>query len=217
MFVSMRVGLVAVLVFCISVLFAGIGVYFGLDYDYCERSHHGNFYYRNITFVIFHAIPCLVTFLGLLTASVHVHRRAKVQIHYKRSQQYDRDFSSTNLNITVFLLYVIGWIPYLVVIHEYPNSSDNKYYHCVWVGVCRSLFTSFLYSIMNRSFRRAYAHLFYYCCCKSTLTGSFNSRHRRALEYKPATGDVRVHIMHQAVNSGSLQRGASSSCDMQEL
>ncbi|KAJ0184047.1 hypothetical protein K1T71_000470 [Dendrolimus kikuchii] len=217
MFISMRVGLISVLVFFISFLFAGIGVYYGLDYDYCERSHYGNFYYRLMTLIIFHGIPSLLTVCGLFTASVRVHRRARVQIHYKRSQQYDRDSSTTNLNITVYLLYVIAWIPYLIVVHEYPNSTDKNYYHCVWVGICRSVITSFLYSAMNRNFRRAFAHLFYYCCCKSTLTSSFNSRHRRALEYKAATGDVRVHIMHQAVNSGSLQRGASSYRDTQEL
>lgn len=217
MFVSIRVGCISVLVFAVSFITAGVGVYMKMDYDYCQRRHFGNFYFRCSTSVIFHAIPCLVTLFGLFCSSARVRRRARQQIHYKRSQQFDRDYSTTNLNITAYIFYILGWIPYLLVVHEYPGTSDTKYYHCVWIGVCRSVFTSFLYSALNRNFRRAFAHLFYYCCCKSTLTGSFNSRHRRALEYKPATGDVRVHIMHQAVSMSSPQRGASSSRETQEL
>ncbi|XP_026762745.1 melatonin receptor type 1A-A-like [Galleria mellonella] len=217
MFISMRVGLVAIMVFTISLIIAGLGVYLGLDYDYCQRRHYGNFYFRVTTSVIFHAIPFLMTIFGLVSSCIQVRKRAREQVHYKRSQQYERDYSTTNLNITAFLLYVMAWTPYLVILHEYPSTNDNKFYHCAWIGVCRSVFTSFLYSSMNRNFRRAFAHLFYYCCCKSTLTGSFSNRHRRALEYKSATGDVRVHIMHQAVNASSPQRAASSSRETQEL
>lgn len=212
----MRIGLVSILVFTISFLAAGLGVYLGFDYDYCQRTHFGNFYFRCATSVMFHAIPFLVTMFGLLTASIRVRNRARKQLQYRRSQQYERDYSTTNLNITAYIFYVVAWIPYLVVVHEYSNTSDSKYYHSVWIGVSRSVFSSFLYSSMNRNFRRAFAHLFYYCCCKSTLTGSFNSRHRRALEYKSATGDVRVHIMHQAVSVCSPQR-ASSSRETQDL
>ncbi|XP_013189091.2 melatonin receptor type 1B-B [Amyelois transitella] len=214
--VSLRVGIVSVLVFAVCFITAGVGVYMDLDYDYCQRRHHGDYTFRMSTFIIFHAVPFVITFFGLFCSCFKVRRRAKKQAYYKRSQQYERDFSTTNLNITVFLLYAAAWTPYLVIALKYPNASDTKFYHCVWIGVCRSVFTSFLYSAMNRNFRRAFAHLFYYCCCKSTLTGSFSSRHRRALEYKSATGDVRVHIMHQAVNSNSPQR-ASSSRETQEL
>ncbi|CAG5039484.1 unnamed protein product [Parnassius apollo] len=162
-------------------------------------------------------MPFVMTMFGLISASIRVRRRARQQIQYKRSQQYERDYSTTTLNITAYILFVIAWTPYLVVIHEYPGASDSKYYHCAWIGMCRSVITSFLYGILNRNFRRAFAHLFNYCCCKSTLSGSFTNRHRRALEYKPATGDVRVHIMHQAVHTGSPQRAASSSRETQEL
>ncbi|CAH2985211.1 unnamed protein product [Chilo suppressalis] len=217
MFISMRIGLVTIFVFLIGVILAAIGVYLGLDYDYCERSHFGNFYYRLSTSVIFHGVPGILTFLGLLFSYVRIRKRAREQVYYKRSQQYERDFSTTSLNIAAYLIYIVMWTPYLIIVHKYPGTSDSKFYHCVWLGVCRSIFSSFLYSSMNRNFRRAFAHLFYYCCCKSTLTGSFNNRHRRALEYKTATGDVRVHIMHQAVNSSSPQRGACSARETQEL
>ncbi|CAB3226242.1 unnamed protein product [Arctia plantaginis] len=215
-FISMRIGLVSILVFTISFLAAGLGVYLQFDYDYCQRKHFGNYYFRCATSVMFHAIPFLVTMIGLLTASVRVRHRARKQLHYRRSQQYERDYSTTNLNITAYIFYVIAWIPYLIVVHKFPDTADSKYYHSVWIGVFRSVFSSLLYCSLNRNFRRAFAHLFYYCCCKSTLTDSFNSRHTRTFQHKTATGDVRVHIMHQAVSVCSPQR-ASSSRETQEL
>ncbi|XP_063837421.1 histamine H2 receptor-like [Ostrinia nubilalis] len=216
-FMSMRVTLITITVLAVSVTMSGIGVLLGLDYDYCERRHYGNFYYRIATTVIFHGIPGIITFIGLTISCVRVRRRAREHMYYKRSQQYERDFSTTSLNMTAFVFYVVAWLPYLILVNKSPGTIDSRYYHCAWLGVCRSIITSFLYSCMNRNFRRAFAHLFYYCCCKSSLSGSFSNRHRRALEYKSATGDVRVHIMHQAMNSSSPQRGASSSRDTQEL
>lgn len=216
-FMSMRVSLITVTVLIASVAMAGIGVYLGFDYDYCERRHFGNFYYRVVTTVIFHVIPGLITLWGLVTSCIWVRRHARQHTHYKRSQQYERDFSTTSLNMTAYVFYIIAWLPYMILVHKYPGATDSKYYFCVWIGVCRSVITSFLYSCMNSNFRRAFAHLFYYCCCKSTLTGSFSNRHRRALEYKPATGDIRVHIMHQAVIACSSQRGGLCSRETQEL
>ncbi|XP_053624467.1 melatonin receptor type 1A-like isoform X2 [Plodia interpunctella] len=216
-FVSSRVGIVAFLVFVACFATAGVGVYLHLDYDYCQRLHNGDYNFRVTTFATFHAVPSVITLLCLIGCCFKVRSRARRHVYYKRSQQYERDFSTTNLNITAFLLYVAAWTPYIVVSLKYPNTNDSKFYHCVWIGVFRSVFTTFLYSSMNRSFRRAFAHLFYYCCCKSTVSGSFSSRHRRAFEYKSATGDVRVHIMHQAVSTNSPQRGASTSRETQEL
>ncbi|CAH0577875.1 unnamed protein product [Chrysodeixis includens] len=216
-FLSMRIGLVAIMVFMISFITAGVGTFLDFDYDYCQRIHYGNQNFRIITTIIFHVIPFVITTYGLIATAIRIRRRAIEQLHYKRSQQYVRDHSMTNLNIAAYVIYVIGWTPYLIMVNFFPEASDAKYYHCAWIGVCRSLITSFLYSSLNRNFRRAFAHLFYYCCCKSSITGSFSSRHRRALEYKPATGDVRVHIMHQAVSMSSPQRGASSSRETQEL
>ncbi|XP_072930831.1 melatonin receptor type 1A-like [Epargyreus clarus] len=205
-FVSMKVGVVVSLIFTLSFVTAGVGVYYELDYDYCSRLHYGNFYFRAITTVLFHGVPCLFTFIGLLIAFVRVQRRARKQVQYKRSQLFDRDFTSTTLNLGAYGLFALAWTPYLIVVHEFPGTSDAKFYHSAYIGLSRSIISSFLYAFMNRNFRRAYAHLFNYCCCKSTLSGSFASRHRRALEYRPATGDVRVHIMHQALNVNSPPR-----------
>lgn len=217
MFLSMRVGLVAVSVFTVSITAAAVGVYMDLDYDYCQRKHYGDFYFRVATSVLFHAIPFILTIFGLISATLRIRRRARMHAHYRRSQQYERDHSTAVLNIMAYILFVSAWIPYLIVVHEFPGTSDSKYYHCVWIGVCRSVLTSFIYGILGRNFRRAFAHLFNYCCCKSTMSGSLANRHRRPLEYKPATGDVRVHIMHQAVHANSPQRAASSSRETQEL
>lgn len=213
----MNVTAVIILIFTVSFTTAGIGVYYELDYDYCTRSHYGNFYYRSITTVLFHGITYLFTMFGLLSAFIRVQRRARNQIQYKRSQLFDRELSSTSLNLGIYLLFVMAWTPYLIVIHEFPDTSDAKFYHSAYVGVGRSVVSSFFYALMNRSFRRAFAHLFNYCCCKSTLSSSFHSRHRRTVEYRPTTGDIRVHIMHQALNINSPPRGTSLIRETQEL
>lgn len=205
------------MVFMVSFITAGVGTFMGYDYDYCQRLDYGNVNFRLATTIIFHVIPCVIITYGLIATAMRIRSRATEQFYYKRSQQFIRDSSMINLNITAYALYVLAWIPYMIIVNFFPDASDSKFYYCAWLGICRSLITSFLYSSLNRNFRRAFAHLFYYCCCKSSITGSFSNRHRRALEYKSGTGDVRVHIMHQAVSMSSPQRGASSSRETQEL
>ncbi|CAH2103616.1 unnamed protein product [Euphydryas editha] len=215
--ISMRIDIICVLIFAVSVTLSAIGVYLGLDYDYCEREHYGDFIFRISTTVIFQAIPAILTIICLFTASTRVKRRARQQIQYKRSRLYEREYSITAINITAYLLYVIAWTPYVVVVHEFPSTSDSVYYNMISIGLFRSALTSSLYGIFNRSFRRAYAHLFNYCCCKSSLSSSFSNRHRRAFEYKSAIGDVRVHIMHHAINTTNPQRSVSYLRETQEL
>lgn len=217
MVISMRIGCLSIIVFCISVVIAGIGVFMNLDYDYCERKHFGNFYFRIITFVVFHIIPSILTLLGFVSSLMTISKKSRDQAQYKRSQQYDRDYSTTSLNLTAYILYVLAWIPYLVIAHEFPSTSDIKFYYSAWIGICRSAITSFLYSVANSNFRRAFAHLFDYCCCKSTLSSSLRGRHRRDY-YRPSC-DVRVHIMHKVINPHSPQRNraAAASQETQEL
>ncbi|XP_073956460.1 melatonin-related receptor-like isoform X1 [Choristoneura fumiferana] len=216
-FISKRVDLISLFVFAVSFITAAVGVYLGLDYDCCYRLHYGNFTFRITTNVILHVIPCLITIFCLSSASLKMKSRAKKHNHYRKSQQYENDRYAHYLNITAFILYVSAWLPYVIVVHEFPATTDSRFYQSVWLGVGRSVITSVLYGTMDRRFRRAFAHLFNYCFCKSTLSGPFASRHRRACEYRAATGDVRVHIMHQAVNANSPQRAASSTREMQEL
>ncbi|XP_049885337.1 melatonin receptor type 1A-A-like [Pectinophora gossypiella] len=217
MFVSMRVGLVSIIVFTVSVTSAACGVFLELDYDYCERKHYGNYYYRLFTSLAFHGIPFVLIVGSLIICYVRVRRRARNNPQYNRSQQYGRDSLTARLNLTAYMVYSIAWSPYVIIAVGFPDSEDPTFYHCIWIGVFRAVISGGLYGSANRDFRRAFAHLFNYCCCKSSLSSSFTSRHRRALEYKPASGDVRVHIMHKAVNAGSPQRAASSSRDTQEL
>lgn len=183
---------------------AGLGVYMGLDYDYCERKHSGNFHFRLITLVMCYVIPGILTISALVSAMFHNRKKIREQPLYKRSSVYDRDCSTISLNLTAFLLYVAAWVPYLIIVHQYPSASDKKFYYYAWIGIARSAFTSFLYSMANRNFRRAFAQLFNYCCCKSSMSSSFANRYRRDC-YRPSS-DVRVHIMHKAVTSNSPQR-----------
>ncbi|KAF9415998.1 hypothetical protein HW555_006521 [Spodoptera exigua] len=214
-FINMRVGLVSTLVFILGMTVAAVGTYLDLDYDYCERRHHGNYIFRLSTNIIFHGIPFILTTYTLIASSIRINQHSRLQAAYKRSLQYHRDLSLIKLNIMAYFMYVLSWTPYLVILHQYPDIGDAHFYQTAWVGIGRSLFTSLLYGFLNRSFGRAYANLFYYCCCKSSLNGTFHTRHRRVIEYRPT--DVRVHIMHQAVSVNSPQRGASSSRDTQEL
>lgn len=211
MIFSMRIGCLSIIVFCVSVVVAGVGVFMDLDYDYCERKHFGNFYFRIITFVILHVIPMLLTIFGFVTSLTTIRKKSRDQTQYKRSQQFDRDYSAASLNLVAYLLYILAWIPYLIIVLEFPSTSDSKFYYSAWIGISRSAITSFLYCAANRNYRRAFAHLFNYCCCKSSLSSSFGGRHRRDY-YRPSC-DVRVHIMHKAVNSHSPQRHrAASTC-----
>lgn len=189
----------------------------GFDYDYCERKHYGNFYFKIVTIVIFHVIPCIFTIFGLIFSMVTVRKKIRAQPHYKRSSVYDRDFAISALHLSTYLLYVVAWTPYLIIVHEYPTTDDTNFYNCAWVGISRSVITSFLYSVANKSFRRAFGHLINYCFCKNTLSGSFASRHRRDC-YRPSS-DVSVHIMHRAVKSNSPHspRPGCSTQETQEL
>lgn len=216
MFLSMPIGLVTIIVFMVSFIMAGVGTFLDLDYDYCQRLHFGDSYFRTATSVIFYVIPFLFTSYCLLYTCIEIRSRARLLTAYKRSRIYRRDYSVMNLNVIAYMFFVVFWIPYLIIIHFYPSTTDNKYYHTAWLGVGRSLITSGIYCSLDRSFRRAFAHLFYYCCCKSTLNGPFNNRHRRILHYKYAAGDVRVHIMHQVVNN-TPQSATTASRETREL
>lgn len=213
----MRIGCVSIIVYVISIVVAGFGVFMDLDYDYCERKHYGNFYFRISTLVLLHVMPIIITIVGFTVAIITVKTKSRDQAQYKRSQQYDRDYSATSLNLFAFFLYILAWLPYLTVVYEFPGTCDKYHYLFAWLGISRSGVTSFLYCAANRNYRRAFAHLFNYCCCKNTLSSSFGGRHRR--DYYTPTCDVRVHIMHKAVNSHSPQRHrASSACrETQEL
>ncbi|XP_063547093.1 melatonin receptor type 1A-like [Cydia strobilella] len=214
--ISMRIGLFTVTLFTIAFLTAAVGVYMDLDYDYCRRSHTGNLNFRISTSIIFYVIPFLVIFFCLANNACRISNKARKHNHYKRSLQFEMETTANNLNIFAYFMFLSFWIPALVIVYLYPDAEDWKYYHSIWLGIFRSVTTSLVYGSMDRYFRRAFAHLFYYCCCKSSISGSYASRHRRALECK-ALGEVRVHIMHQAMNANSPQRGASSSRETQEL
>ncbi|GBO98734.1 Histamine H2 receptor [Eumeta japonica] len=213
---SMRVGLVSMMVISISMILAAVGTFLGMDYDFCERKHRGNIYYRIVTGSTFYLMPVLLTIFHLFAAAFAVRRRAR-ESQYRRSQQYDQDSAHATHNIIVYMVFVAFWTPYAVIVYLYPDVDNKKFYAMVWIGVLRSVFSSTIYSFFNRSFRRAYAHLFNYCCCKSTLSSSFAGRHRRTLDYRPPVSDVRVHIMHKAMNVHSPQRAVATCSDTQEL
>ncbi|CAG4942916.1 unnamed protein product [Colias eurytheme] len=213
--VACNTAFITVFIFLLSFTLGAIGVYLDLDYDYCKRVHLGNSYFRVFSTGLFHVLPSVCTIYCLISSYFGVRRRARQQISYKRSLAYGRDSSIAMLNIIAYILFFSAWMPYLIASIDLRVVSDAKYYNSVWVGVGRSVFTSFMYGILNRNFRRAFAHLFNYCCCKSTLSGPLASRHRR--EYRQGTSDVRVHIMHQAVSTSSPQRAITSIRETQEL
>ncbi|XP_041986448.1 melatonin receptor type 1A-A-like [Aricia agestis] len=213
-YMAMRVHIVIPLIFIGSVTLGSIGVYMKLDYDYCERLHYGNNTYRWTTNILFHGIPWALTLYGLIATCITIRRRARLLVQYRRSLQYKRDYSISNLNTANFLVFVISWFPCILILFIDPGVPDSVFYTLTWIALLRSVFTTFFYGMMNPYFRRAFSHIFNYCFCKNNLSPSFNGRNRRALEYRPATGEVRVHILHQAV-IGMPHRNAI--CETHEL
>ncbi|PZC81257.1 hypothetical protein B5X24_HaOG213134 [Helicoverpa armigera] len=215
-FLQMGIGLVAILIYLFGFLLAAVGVYSGFDYDYCERRHHGNLYFRVITSLSVHGVTCVLTIYFLIASAINIRCLSRLQAQYKRSQQYDRDFNMIHLNMAAYVLYMTCWIPYIVTVYKYPDAYDGLYYHSAWIGAYRSMINGLLYSAMNANFRQAFSQLFVYCCCKNSLSAPFRSRHRRNLDYSTPSGEVRVHVMHKAIAPSSPSRPGTSR-DTQEL
>ncbi|XP_045784991.1 histamine H2 receptor-like [Maniola jurtina] len=207
-FIYLRIGLISILIFCLSFTLAAVGVLLDLDYDYCARRSFGNPSFRICTSVLFYGVFTISTLACLIATIMRLKRRAREEVQYKRSRLYKREYSFTASNLTAYVLFVVSWIPYWVIVNEFPSTSDAQYYNTVWIGLFRSVFVSFIYGITNRNFRRAYGQLFNYCCCKSTLSSSFISRHRRPLELQSTTGDTGVNIMDAPINSNSPHQDA---------
>ncbi|CAF4748902.1 unnamed protein product [Pieris macdunnoughi] len=184
-----NVTITAIAVFVLSFTLGSVGVYLDLDYDYCERLHYGNTYYRAISVVMLHLIPCIFTFYYLFTAHLSVFRRAATQPRYRRSHAYGRDSSITALNLTSYIIFFIVWIPYVIISFNLGAASDDQYYNSIWFGHARAVLATSLYCIFDRIFRRAFVYLFNYCCCKRSLSGQLAPRHRR--EY-----GTRVRLLH---------------------
>ncbi|XP_034839623.1 melatonin-related receptor-like [Maniola hyperantus] len=207
MFLHMRIAPISFLIFCLSFTLAAVGVLFNLDYDYCTRQSLGNPSFRFFTSVIFYGIFPVFTMGCLIAAILRLKRRAREEVQYRRSRIYRREYSFTALNLMAYVQFLVSWMPYWVIVNKFPSTSDAQYYNTVWTGLFRSVFVSFIYGISNRYFRRAYARIYKYCCCKRTLSVSFASRHRRTLEQTTTTGEPSGHVMHQAVTSNSPYRG----------
>lgn len=207
-FISKRIDIIAAIVFLVTFGTAAVGVHFSLDYDCCYRLHSGHYGFRVATNVVFHVIPSLVTIFCSVSACFEMKNRASLHTHYRKSQQYKNDRYAHYVNIAAFILYVGAWLPYLIIVYWYPSASDESFYRSVWVGIIRSVVTSFLYGLMDRNFRRAYGQLFKYCFCKSVISRRMVRRHRRACEYHAASGDVHLRMMHHAINVNSPRRPA---------
>lgn len=215
---SVGIAIIAILVFLVGVSLAATGTYLALDYDYCERRHFGNYYFRNSTSIGIHGISFLFTMYTLIASSIQIRRQHLLQPRYRKSAQYHRDVSMVQLNFMAYLMHVTFWIPHLIVVNVFPSAPDAWYYPTAWAGVSRPLFTSMFYGSLNRMFGRAYSNIFNYCCCKSSMH-SYPRRQRRAFEYyaRPVNSDVRIHILQHALNIHGPQRASSSTQETTEL
>ncbi|XP_045490120.1 kappa-type opioid receptor-like [Pieris rapae] len=174
-----NVAITTIAAFVLSFSLGSVGVYLNLDYDYCERLHYGNIYYRAISVVMLHLVPCFFTIYCLCAAYLSVRRRAASQPSYRRSFEYGQDKSIAALNLTTYATFFFAWIPYLIISFNLGSASNDQYYNSIWFGHGRAVLATSLYSILDRSFRRAFSHLFNYCCCKNNLSGPLAPRHRR--------------------------------------
>ncbi|CAG9558511.1 unnamed protein product [Danaus chrysippus] len=206
-FVSKGIGILAALVFVISGVLSGAGIYYDLDYDFCGRTHQGDYVFRMTTAIIFLFVPGIVAFTFLVLSIVQVRRKALLHSQYRRSRQYKYDKSITKLNFIAYTTFVCSWLPYFIVVHRYPNASNAIFYESAYCGVFRSLVPGFLYGTVNSIFRNVYGDILGYCFCQYELYSPY--RHSgRGLEMTTTTssGEVRVHIMQQAVSIGSHPR-----------
>uniref|UniRef100_A0A2A4JLC2 G-protein coupled receptors family 1 profile domain-containing protein n=1 Tax=Heliothis virescens TaxID=7102 RepID=A0A2A4JLC2_HELVI len=215
-FLTVGIGLVCILIYVFGFVLAAVGVFLAYDYDYCERQHQGNIYFRAITSIGVHGLTGVLSVYFLIAAAIRIRCPSRLLAQYKRSQQFDRDYSMIHLNMVAYVLYLAGWLPYIVTVYLYPDTLDRKYYIVAWIGVYRSMFNGLLYSIMNPSFRQAFSQLFVYCCCKDSLSAPFRSRHRRNIDRSKPSRNVRVHVLHRVVAGADPSRPGTSR-DTQDL
>lgn len=211
------VTIIVLLVFAFSFSLAIVGTNYGLDYDYCERSHAGDYYFRLATTSI-HGFTFIVAITGFTASYFKLSNHNRIRARYRRSVHYHNSMSAIKLNTFVYLLYVTLWVPYLSVVNFFPNASDAIYYESICLAIFRSLLSSLLYGSLSPTFGRSYSALFYYCFCRISMQ-NYPNRQRRAEygHFARNIADVKTHIMQQAVNTTNPQRGASSLKDVLEL
>lgn len=206
-FVSKDIGILAVMIFGMSGVVSGAGIYYDLDYDFCGRAHQGDYLFRLTTAIIFLFVPGIVAFTFLVTSILQVRRKALLHSQYRRSRQYKYDKSITKLNFLAYTTFVCSWLPYFIVVHKYPDASNAVFYESAYCGVFRALVPGFLYGVVNSIFRNVYGDILGYCCCQDNLYSPYKGS-RRGLEMTTTTspGEIRVHIMQQAMSGGSHPR-----------
>ncbi|KAI8431147.1 hypothetical protein MSG28_001192 [Choristoneura fumiferana] len=191
-----KIDIIVVNVLVLTFGTAASGVYLGLDYDCCYRSHSGNYTFRIVTSLVFHVIPSFITIYCSVCACMEMRFNAKICRPCRMSHQYKNDRNGHYANIVAFVLYAGGWMPYLISVYWYPFTSDSHFYRSVWIGIARSVVTSFVYGVLDRNFRRAYGYLFQYCFCKSLIKRRMVRRHMQAAEYYAATEEVHLRMGH---------------------
>lgn len=181
-FLSYHTGCVSFLIFLICFTVSGVGVYFRLDYDYCDRLYSGSHFFRLATSLLTLAIPFALSFLLFSMTTQVLWDRTMSLVRYRRSHYHNRDYAFVKLNFICYLVFVLAWVPYLMVTIKYSDTHDSYYYSSVWLGLSRSVVTSFLYGIYDENFRRAFGKLFNYICCKKIIRPPLRKYRRRAQE-----------------------------------
>ncbi|XP_064467230.1 uncharacterized protein LOC135378215 [Ornithodoros turicata] len=113
-------------------------------------------------------------------------------------------------HVTVYVMTIAMWGP--AVVAASVSLARPVASHLIdaawWMALSHSCTYSYIYAATHRTFRVAFAKLFFYCCCKSHVTFSRPStREQRGGQTPSGSSGLRVHII-PAMNIYSAKKEA---------
>lgn len=181
-FTKVRSVVASVLAVITSVTVAAIGTFLDLDYGRTAlETHTGNYFYRIVTNVGFCFIPFMFTCSNIFNSFRLMKRRMEIEKYYTKSQTYINNRSTMEIIMICYGTFLLFWIPYMIIVIFYPDSSDLTYYSVALVGVLRSVCCTFLTTFRDGTFRQSYSHIFQYVFFKINIGHHHNRRRRNAV------------------------------------
>lgn len=178
-------------------------------FDYCSRKNNELIPSGVAIAVTSTVIPLFATFFIYLRIHMTMKRRVR-KPNYKPNYWFSSDLSLAKSNFFSFVIFILFWLPFAIVacLATTRPITNQTFYNCAWVGMCKSCFYNIIYCLTHRHFRNAYVNLFNYCCCKTSFVAT-SRRHRDTSHLSGGGGggggaggssgrpasDVRVHII----------------------
>lgn len=178
--------------FFICLLTACFGVNYGLDYDYCHRKHEGNVLFRWVTTLIYYVIPCFITSSLLIKTTDNIRDRLTKIFRVSIIKLVKRDRNLCLFHTTCYHLFVLAWIPHLVTVIWFPDTSNAVYYTFTLIGLLRSGITSVLYSVQSK---KAMGRVLLYLCCKVNVNRPAINHRNRFIETQARMQNGRIQTI----------------------